>query len=34
VLSKDEAKFVFEKGMRAAHCWFEPNWQTASFAGS
>jgi hypothetical protein len=34
MLSKDEAKFVFEKGMRAAHCWFEPNWQTASFAGS
>ena len=25
VLSKDEAKFVFERGMRAAHCWLGPD---------
>ena len=34
ILSKDEAKFVFEKGVRAADCWFGPNWQCASIAGS
>jgi hypothetical protein len=34
VLSKDEAKFVFERGVRAAHCWLGPNGQCASIAGS
>ena len=34
VLSKDEAKFVFEREMRAAHCWFWANGQCASIARS
>ena len=34
VLSKDEAKFVFERGMRAAHSRLGPDGQCASIAGS
>jgi hypothetical protein len=34
VLSKDEAKFVFEKGMRAAHSGLGSDRQCASIAGS
>jgi hypothetical protein len=34
VLSKDEAKFVFREGMRAAHSRLGPDGQCASIAGS
>ena len=34
ILSKDEAKFVFEKGCEQLICWFGPNGQCASIAGS
>jgi hypothetical protein len=34
ILSKDEAKFVFEKGCEQLIGWFGPNWQCASIAGS
>ena len=34
VLSKDEAKFVFENGCRAAHSRHGPDGQCASIAGS
>jgi hypothetical protein len=34
VLSKDEAKFVFERGVRAAHYRLGLNGQCASIAGS
>jgi hypothetical protein len=34
VLSKDEAKFVFEGRMRAANSWLGPDGQCASIAGS
>ena len=34
VLSKDEAKFVYEQGVQTAHCWLGPNGQCAPIAGS
>ena len=34
VLSKDEAKFVFEGGVQPAYCWLGPNGQCAPIAGS
>jgi hypothetical protein len=34
ILSKDEAKICLRKGVRAADCWFWPNRQCTSIAGS